>query len=207
MSDEKDTKLSRAEESLCAFTCSEELNQEFRHLAKDWYWVFLFGILLMVCGMAALMFPILTSLATVTVLGVVLMVAGMATIVAAAWAGKWSGMAVQLLVGIFYLVVGLMITDMPVKSVVEITLFLAAFCMVIGIFRIITALMIRFPGWGWALLNGTVTFLLGLIIYRIYHQDGALWVLGVLVGLELLLHGWMWAILALAIRRIPKAIA
>lgn len=205
MSDESNTKLGRAEESLCAFSCSEELNEEFRHLSQDWYWVFLFGILLMVCGVCALMFPILTSFATVAILGVALIVAGIATIVAAAWAGKWSGMAVQLLVGILYVVVGFMVTDLPATSVVEITLFVSAFCIVIGIFRVVTALMIRFPGWGWALLNGAVTFLLGLIIYRAYHQGGALWLLGTLVGLELLLHGWMWAILALAVRRIPKA--
>lgn len=206
MSDEVNTKLERAEECLCELSCSEELNQEFRHLAKDWYWMFLFGVLLMVCGIFALMFPILTSAVTAAFLGVALMVAGMATIVAAAWAGKWSGMAAQLLVGILYLIVGFMVTDMPIESAVGITLFVAAFCMVIGIFRIVTSLMIRFPGWGWALLNGCVTFLLGLVIYRQYPA-GALWMLGVLVGLELLLHGWMWSILALAVRRIPKAAA
>ena len=45
--------------------------------------------------------------------------------------------------------------------------------------------MIRFPQWGWALLNGAITMLVGIIIYRQLPID-ALWVVGLLVGVEML---------------------
>jgi len=95
-----------------------------------------------------------------------------------------------------------MITEKPLQSAVTLTAFLAAFFIVAGSFRILAAMVIRFPYWGWSLLNGIVTFLLGVIIYR-HFPACALWILGLLVGLELLLHGWTWITLSLAIRKIP----
>jgi uncharacterized membrane protein HdeD (DUF308 family) len=65
------------------------------------------------------------------------------------------------------------------------------------------AMVLRFPQWGWTLLNGCVTFLLGLAIYRHFPLD-AVWVLGLLVGVELLFSGSTWIMLSLAIRKIPK---
>jgi uncharacterized membrane protein HdeD (DUF308 family) len=134
------------------------------------------------------------------------MVGGIATIVASVWAGKWSGTLVQMLVGILYLVVGFMITEEPIRAAATLTAFIAAFFIVAGAFRIIAALSVRFPLWGWALLNGIVTFLLGVVIYRNFPQN-IFWVIGLLVGIEMLFHGWTWIMLSLAIRRIPAKAA
>jgi uncharacterized membrane protein HdeD (DUF308 family) len=170
----------------------------------------LFGILLALCGTAALVSPpltVATSFVAVVVLGVTLMVAGLATIISSFWVGKWSGLLLQLLIGILYLVVGFMITDTPGRSLVAITALLAAFFIVAGLFRIVAALIVRFPYWGWALLNGAITLLLGLVIYRHFSQSPfptALWVVGILVGVEMLFHGWTWIMLSLAIRKIPE---
>jgi uncharacterized membrane protein HdeD (DUF308 family) len=186
-----------------------QLQREFQHLKSNWWWLFLLGILLTVCGAAAVIFPALTMLTTlvaVRILGVVLMIGGIATIVMSFWAGKWSGLLVQLLVGILYLVVGLMITDKPVQSAMTMTLFVAAFFMVAGGFRVLAAMIIQFPHWGWSLLNGIVTFLLGVIIYH-HFPECALWVLGLLIGLEMLFNGWTWIMLSLAIRNLPDEAA
>jgi uncharacterized membrane protein HdeD (DUF308 family) len=83
------------------------------------------------------------------------------------------------------------------------TFFLAISFMVLGAFRTVGALIIRFPQWGWALLNGTITFLCGLVIYRHLPLD-ALWVIGLLVGLEMLFNGWTWIMLSIEVRKIPK---
>jgi uncharacterized membrane protein HdeD (DUF308 family) len=183
----------------------DQLGREFRHLKSSWWWLFLLGILLVVCGTAAIIFPMLTvitSFAAVVVLGVALMIAGVATIVTAFWAGRWSGVLVQLLVGILYVVAGFVITDTPVRSALAMTLFLAALFIVVGAFRSVAALVIRFPHWGWALLNGVITLLAGIVIYR-HFPESALWVIGLLVGLEMLFHGWTWIMLSLAVRKIP----
>jgi uncharacterized membrane protein HdeD (DUF308 family) len=182
------------------------LREEFHHLRANWWWFLLLGILLAVCGAIALIFPavtIATSFAAVVVLGVMLMIAGIATIVAAFWAGRWSGLLVQLLIGILYLVAGLTMADAPGRSAVILTLFLATLFIVAGIFRAIAALVIRFPHWGWTLLNGVVTLLMGIVIYR-HFPEAALWVIGVLVGVDLVFQGWSWIMLATAIRSLPE---
>ncbi len=191
----------------------EQLEREFQHLRSDWWWLLLFGILLVVCGSAAVIFPaltVMTSFVAVAALGIVLVVAGIATVIAAFWAGKWSGVLLQLFVGVLYAAVGFMIIDEPLfRSVEALTLFLAAFFIVVGGFRVVASLLVHFPYWGWSLLNGIVTFLLGVIIYRLYHHfpPSAFWILGLLIGIEMLFHGWTWIMLSLAIRRIPAKAA
>jgi uncharacterized membrane protein HdeD (DUF308 family) len=187
----------------------EQLQREFMHLRSAWWCFLLLGILLVVGGTAAVVFPLLTiatTLVATVILGAILMVSGMATVITAFWAGKWSGVLLQLLVGILYVVAGYVIADKPVQSATLLTGVMAIFFIVVGTFRSVAALVIRFPHWGWALLNGVVTLLAGLIIYR-HFPEASLWVIGLLVGLELLFHGWTWIMLALAIRNIPAKTA
>jgi uncharacterized membrane protein HdeD (DUF308 family) len=183
----------------------QQMASELSHLRLQWCWLFFLGLLLAVCGTAALIFPaltIITSFAAVVILGATLMVAGIATLVTAFWAGRWSGTLLHLLVGILYVVAGFVIADHPGPAAVAMTAFVAALFIVAGAFRMVAALVVRFPHWGWALLNGIVTFLIGIIIYR-HFPNSALWVLGVLVGVEMLFHGWTWIVLSLAVRRLP----
>jgi uncharacterized membrane protein HdeD (DUF308 family) len=96
-----------------------------------------------------------------------------------------------------------MIVDAPVINMVLITKFIAIFLIISGAFRIISALIVRFPDWGWALLNGCVTLLLGIIINR-QLPEAALWVIGLFIGIELLFNGWAWVMLALDLRAVAK---
>lgn len=181
------------------------IGHELQHMRKHWVWFFGLGILLTVCGTAAIVFPSVTvgtSLAVTVLVSVLLMLAGAATIVGAFYAGRWSGLIVQLLVGILYIVCGLMITEQPAAGAVALTMFLAASFLVLGIFRTVAALVVRYPQWGWSLLNGIVTLLLGIVIVRNLPQD-AFWVIGLLVGIEMLFNGWTWIMLSLALRSLP----
>ncbi len=193
----------------CEASGREVLGRELGHLKSSWWCLLLMGVLLVVCGAAALIFPtltVLTSFASVVILGVALLVAGIATIITSFWAGKWSATLLHLLVGILYVVAGFVITDTPAASAVTLTAFAAALFIVVGAFRTLAAFIVRFPQWGWAALNGVVTFLLGVIIYRHFPQS-ALWVIGVLVGVEMLFHGWTWIMLSLAIRNLSPRTA
>ncbi len=157
---------------------------------------------MLVCGTLALAFPFMASLVAISALSAILMVAGVATLVSSFWTGKWSGFLVQVLVGLLYLAAGFVVSDRPETSILLLTIYVAVTFMVMGIFRIMAAMVMRFPQWGWALLNGCVTFLAGLVIYR-HLSTAAVWVIGLLVGLEMIFSGWAWIMLALAIKRIP----
>ena len=185
------------------------LQHELEHLRSQWWCFMLLGCLLVICGTAAVVFPAVmaaTSVIATLILGVGLMAAGLATIVGSFWAGRWSGFLVQLLVGLVYLAAGFVVTDHPVISTVMMTMFISVTFIILGAFRAVGALLVRFPQWGWSLLNGFITMLAGIVIYRHLPED-ALWVIGLLVGLEMLFNGWTWIMLSLAIRNLPKPAA
>ena len=192
-----------AKENTQTITSAEKLiEHELTHIKNHWGWFFALGILLIVGGMAALAAPTLSSLWAVCVLGVILIVGGIFTIIGAFWAGKWSAFFLQVLIGILYLVVGIAIRDTPEESLELLSLFVAAFFIVAGAFRIVVSLLERFPKWGWALLNGVLTLLIGIIIYDALPQSTH-WAIGILVGVELLFNGWTWVMLSLALRDAP----
>jgi uncharacterized membrane protein HdeD (DUF308 family) len=178
---------------------------ELRHLKQTWWWFFGLGVLLTLFGAVAIVVPAATmaaSFAAVLILGLMLMAAGIAVIIGAVWTGRWSGSLPLVLIGIVYLVAGLMISEHVEGSTRAITLVIAASFMVVGAFRIIAALLWQFPQWGWTLLSGVIAFLAGFMIFR-HLPESALWVIGLIIGLEMLFHGLNWIMLALAIRRLP----
>ena len=181
----------------------DQFEQELAHMKQSWWCFLLLGLALIVCGALAVVFPFLTSVGVTVLLGAVLIVGGVATIIGAFWAGKWSGFFLQMLAGVAYTVIGFAIIDSPVESVAIITLLIAAFFVVIGIIRIIVSLSLRFPQWGWALLSGILTTLVGVIIYKNYPQS-ALWVIGILVAIELVTNGWYWTMLGLTLKNLPE---
>jgi uncharacterized membrane protein HdeD (DUF308 family) len=175
---------------------------ELAHLRGEWWWFLVLGILLVVSGLVALICPFVASLAAVMVFGMALLISGVATVVTSFWAGKWSAMVLQLLIGIFYTVLGFIIMDRPITSTISLTLVVAVMLIVVGMMRSVAALVIRFPQWGWSLLSGAITTLLGLMIYKNLPED-AVWVIGMLIGIQLIFDGWFWIMLATAIRRLP----
>ncbi len=177
--------------------------QDMERARKYWWMFLLLGILLALGGVVAITYPCVTSVGAMMVLGIILIVSGVFTLIGAFWAGKWNAILLQVLVGILYIMAGLAIRDAPLESIAIVTMFLAVFFVVGGAFRIVVALVERFPQWGWSLLNGVVTLLLGVIIYDSFPYS-AFWVIGVLVGVELLLNGWTWIMLSIVIRRSPE---
>ena len=161
------------------------------------------GIAMTVIGLIAISSGTATfflSVITVVTFGFLLMFGGAAQVVSAFWVGKWRGLLIHLLIGVFYFVVGYMIVDSPPDSLAAITLLLAAFLVVAGIFRVVIALWERFDGWGWVLLNGIISALLGVMIHEGWPQS-SLFVIGLFVGIELILNGISWIVLAFSLRR------
>lgn len=72
------------------------------------------------------------------------MVAGVATIDNSFWVGRWIGFFLQLLAGILYVACGFVVTENPAVSAVAMTLFISVTWIVLGIFRSISAMLIRF---------------------------------------------------------------
>lgn len=173
-------------------------------LRRNWGWFFALGLVLILLGVLALSSTHFITDIYVQFLGVLLLIGGVLQIVYAFWAQKWSGFFLSLLAGILYTVVGILFITKPTVSAMTLTLLLSVIFLAGGAFRIVGALMMQFEQWGWALFSGIIKFLLGFLILIGWPETG-LWVLGLFIGIDLIVYGWFWVVLSLAIRdsRIP----
>lgn len=185
-------------------TLPPEIRHELHELRKEWWWFLLLGIALIVLGLIALGSAFVTSLAVIVFFGLLLVVGGAAQVASAFWAGKWSGMILQLLMGIFYIVVGVLMIDAPIEALQAVTLLIAALLIVGGLFRLVAALTIRFPAWGWQLLSGAISVLLGLMINKGW-PDNSVFIIGLFLGIELVFAGWYWVMLSIGIANLPES--
>ena len=172
-------------------------------LRQSWGWYLIFGIVLIVLGTIALGSSLLMTIASVFFFGWILIVGGIMEVVHAFWHKRWAGFFLDLLTGILYVVAGWMIMSNPKESALLLTLVIAMFLVFEGVFRIVAALVVRYPHWGWLLFNGVISLLLGVMIWRQWPYSG-LWVIGLFVGIEMLLNGWSLVMLSLAGRNLPE---
>jgi len=88
------------------------------------------------------------------------------------------------------LLVGLYMVVRPGLALATLTLVLAIYFFVDGIFEIIEAFDLKpLNGWGWMLFGGIVSILLGIMIWRGWPEKSMLFV-GILVGIKLIFAGW-----------------
>ena len=174
----------------------------WEEIRQKWGWFLFLGIALIVLGSVALGVPRLTTLTSVLLFGWLIILGGVFEAVAAFAARKWIGFFLHLLSGILSIVVGaLMVTHLNAAAG-ALTLLLAAFFLISGLFRIVAAVMVQFPGWGWAVFGGIVSTFLGILIW-VEWPSSALWVIGIFVAIDLLCRGLVWMMFALAARQIP----
>ena len=89
------------------------IRHELQAIRGKWIWLVALGIALIVLGTILLGFPVVATLATVTVLGALILVGGVVEAVGAFWCREWSGFFLALLSGILGVVVGLMLLGQP----------------------------------------------------------------------------------------------
>ena len=178
------------------------LRHELEVLQGQWFWYLILGIALIALGTFSLIAVSVATLATVTLISVLLIIGGITQSLGAFWARRWSGFFTLLLIGILYLVVGVVTLEHPVTFAADLTLMIAVFLIVGGVFRIVSALTTRYPNWAWMLLNGAISLVLGIMIWRQWPV-ATLWVIGTFVGIDLIFNGWTWVMFSLAIRQLP----
>jgi uncharacterized membrane protein HdeD (DUF308 family) len=179
------------------------LRHELDALRGNWFWFVLLGAALIILGTVALGAVVITSLAAAVAIGVLLLVGGVAECVGAFWCRGWSGFFLELLSGVLSIVVGLLFLRAPLGALASLTLLVACFLMVGGLFKVVAALSYRFAAWGWTLAGGVLDLILGVMIWQEWPAS-ALWVIGLFVGVNLLFRGFNWIALGMALRALPR---
>jgi uncharacterized membrane protein HdeD (DUF308 family) len=171
---------------------------------KNRGWFLALGILLIIGGTLAIIYDVAATLISVIFFGWLLIIVGAFEAIQSFWQPRWGGFFLHLIVGILAVVVGYHLLSAPLAGALVLTLVMAIYFMVIGIVRAITAIAMRFPGWGWVLLSGVITFILGILIRSQWPATG-LWVIGLFIGIDLIFSGWAYVMLSLAAGRTPPA--
>jgi uncharacterized membrane protein HdeD (DUF308 family) len=168
-------------------------------LRPYWWLLFGFGLVSVIAGSLAISSVFVATMASVAVFGVLLVVAGVTELLHAVMVRNLSGFAMHLIAAALYLFTGVFMLEDPIKAATVLTLFLSASFFVGGALRIVYSLAERFPAWPWVFFNGVVDLFLGTFIFREWPES-SLWVIGLFVGIDLLLHGWSWVLLGLTVR-------
>jgi uncharacterized membrane protein HdeD (DUF308 family) len=157
------------------------------------------GVLMLVLGVLALLFPVLASVWATAVVAVVFLVGGivgwidnlMRARVLNRWLTFW-----RLVVSTLFLVAGLTMIQQLGSGVAAAAASVAILALAIGlVFLVEGAVAVgvslthrRIRGWGWGLVNGVVTLVLGVVILAM-DRPALLGVIGILVGVSFLFTG------------------
>ena len=156
------------------------------------------GILLIILGVLSLIFPVIASVWVTGVIAVVFLVGGVVGWISNLARSKRMGRWIcfwRLVVSTLFIVAGAsMISNF--RSPADAAEQVATLSLAIGIVFLVEGVVAFFnglshsnrPGAGWAIANGVITFILGLLIVTLKFW-GLLWVLGVLVGISFLFSG------------------
>jgi uncharacterized membrane protein HdeD (DUF308 family) len=150
----------------------------------------LVGAVLVIAGLLALFAPLVAGLSITIMVGVMLVIGGIGQCLLAFRAGAFGRAILMLVIGVLMTVAGSYMMSQPVAGLASITLMLVIYLVVAGLCEIIVALQLRpADGWGWAMFNGVITLLLGVMLWRQFPLSGA-WALGVLFGIKMIFSGW-----------------
>ena len=177
---------------------------EMHRMRDQWLWFLLAGLALVVIGGLAIGWSCLgtITIAATWLFGFVLLAGGIVEMIHAFSARRWSGTLLHVLIGVLNIGVGMMIIDDPGESALVLTKIISIFLIVGGMFRIVAALIQRFNGWGWVLLNGVITLLLGILVYKQWPASG-LWFIGLYLGIDMIMNGWGYIMLGIALKQLP----
>lgn len=175
----------------------------FNEIRHTWGWLLALGICMILLGAVALAITPAATIGTTVVLGWLLVISGIVEAVHGFQARRSHSLFLHLIGGVLGVLVGLLVVTHPVGGALALTLLFASFLTVIGLFRIIAALKLKLPHWGWSVFDGSITLLLGLLVWAGWPSS-AMWFIGMAVGISLLLRGWSYVMFALALRSAPS---
>lgn len=163
------------------------------------------GILLIILGIVVVGFPVHAAVAVSVVIAWIIVLVGVVHLIIAFQAHRAGSLVWKLLVGLAYVFFGVYLIAHPALGVVSLTLLLASLLLIAGVFDIVMFFQMRTTqGSIWVLIDGIVTLLLGLMIYRHWPSSSA-WVLGTLVGISMIVNGFTRVMLSIAVRRATAA--
>ena len=164
----------------------------------------LLSILLIIFGFLAITLPTATSIGFTLLIGWLVLFGGLVQFIHAFQSKGIGHIVWKLLVAVFYLAAGAYLIARPALGLASLTLALAIFFVAEGVVDVAAYFSTRKSvGSAWMLLDGIVTLVLGLMIWNRWPGT-SLWVIGTLVGINMLMTGITRLMMAVAARKLLK---
>jgi uncharacterized membrane protein HdeD (DUF308 family) len=177
-------------------------------LRKHSTWFIVYGVLLLLLGIFAILVPGLATLAVEITVGWLLLLGGVFGLVAVISSGRSApGFWWNLITAIICVLAGLSLLTRPLSGMLTLTIIVAAYLLASGVAHVIQAIQYRTQipsAWTWMLVSGLVDIVLALIIVSGLPST-AIWVLGLLVGINLVMTGVAVTMAAVCVRRMADA--
>ena len=125
-------------------------------LHQAWGWVLTLGIALIVIGAFCISAASIATLATVLTFGWLLIFGAVISLIHAFQTRTASSFFLHLMSVLLRGVTGFLLIRYPLAGAMSLTLILASFFIVGGMFRAIGSAELRFPRWGWGALSGII---------------------------------------------------
>lgn len=167
-------------------------------------WLLLAGAGLVILGAAAVTSPSIAGDAVVYVIGGLLTLTGLIQV----WGGMREDSAGRrfsnTIQGAVMAIAGIAVLAHPFYGLAALSLVLAIFFLISGLWRMFTSLAYR-PASGWLalLLSGVISIGLAWMIWRQWPVSG-LWAVGILVGVDMISAGLALIILGMTLRRLNQ---
>jgi uncharacterized membrane protein HdeD (DUF308 family) len=180
------------------------LQSEVSAAVHEHWKAFLFeGILLAVLGLAAIVAPMIASIAFTIFFGWMFLIAGIAGLAMTFWARQMPGFWWSLISAVLAIGAGIILLTRPIQGVLTLTIVIGAYFLAEGVATIMYSLEHRrelSERWSWMLFSGILDILISFLIIS-GLPGSAEWAIGLLVGINLLFGGASLIGVALAARK------
>ena len=176
-----------------------QVQQVASEVRANWGWLLFMGIALVVLGIIGLYMVGTLTIVSMLWFGIFVIVGGILLLIDAFKAEGWKAKLWEILIAVAYILAGIIMVANPGKSAVWFTLFIGAFLLVSGIFRIIVGFQVRneVKGWGWTVFGGVLSIILSFMIFAQWPYSG-LWVIGLFIAIEMIMQGTSMISIAMA---------
>lgn len=169
---------------------------------SPWGWFLALGILFILLGAVCVIGNVSATFATVLVFGWMLLFSGIFGLVHAFRTHTSQAFLLSLLSALFRGMIGFLLIRYPLAGATTLTLILASFFIVTGLFRAIGAGTLKLPRWGWSVFSGIVSLVLGIMLLA-QMPVSSVWFIGFAVGVDLICDGASLIGFATAVHNLP----
>jgi uncharacterized membrane protein HdeD (DUF308 family) len=185
----------------------DPISEAVKDVKRDARMMILMGILMVVLGILAMAAPLVTGMAVAMIVGSLVVLGGILQVVLGVKAESWGSRIFGIILGIVALICGFLLIGHPLFSLGFLSLLLAGYFFIDGIFQVVQAWDIKPErGWGSTLFAGVFSIVLGILIWRQWPLSGA-WAVGILVGIKIVFSGWSMIVCGSAGRQAADAVS